>query len=147
MMRGLFFERDEDSWDFHPLAGRTNEPGAFIIERLSIPSAVAYRHRVKILIQDSRTRKFVSGKGEWTSEPANGEDFITASHAIFVARTEQIGDFKIVLYSTRFNYSLPVIRSQELETAPATGVRLNQNQSVPRQEAPVVLEPAVSVLA
>jgi hypothetical protein len=69
---------------------------------------------VKIVIQDIRTRQFVSGKGQRTGNVAEAEDLITANHAIYVARSESLAQFNIVLYSPSFNFSLSVIRSSEL---------------------------------
>jgi hypothetical protein len=69
---------------------------------------------VKILIQNIESRKFLCGSGRWSSDCREAESFLSATHALYVAKMEAVGSFQIVLYSPTYFRLKPILKHEGL---------------------------------
>ena len=54
---------------------------------------------MKVLVQDPRTEKYLTGEGRWSTVIRKARDFETPLVAATVARHAMTGAFRVVLYS------------------------------------------------
>jgi hypothetical protein len=65
---------------------------------------------MKILIQDTESRKYLAGNGRWSVDADQAEDFITANHALYVANIEMVRNFQIFAYYPVIARLMPLLR-------------------------------------
>ena len=63
---------------------------------------------MKVLIQDGRSKKYLTAVGGWVNDAREGENFVSHRHAYEVARHTATDEFNIVLYSALGGYAFPV---------------------------------------
>jgi hypothetical protein len=74
---------------------------------------------MKVLIQDSQSKRYLTASGEWVKDAHQGEDFESHRRAFVVAQQARIAEFNIMLYSAIGRYLFRVDHGQT-ENAYAT---------------------------
>jgi len=59
---------------------------------------------VKVLIQDSQSKRYLTASGEWVKDAHQGDDFESHRRAFAIAQQAKIAEFNIMLYSAIGHY-------------------------------------------
>jgi hypothetical protein len=101
--------------------GRLN-PRPFSICRLLKPRRSNHNARMKILIQDIKTRYYLTNDGHWTANPRDAEDFLGSGRAWYFAKLTMAGDFRVLAYFPNSQSSVTV--KEQLGAIEGTGMLL-----------------------
>ena len=78
-------------------------------------TGLAGDHRVKVIIQEVESNRYLSGNGQWVNSATIAEDFITILQAYTFAKNYTSGPFRVVLHDE--DYSKDILEGVGVDTA------------------------------